>query len=375
MGVLSKAVAAVVLIFAAVAWATAAGVGGNAGAMSPAVLPRPHPGTTVATTLPDGAPVFVVGHADGGVSVLSAIDTHLQDLVVFCPDSRTFIEPGPVSRWDEYGRYLFGPAPGGLAPYEVTLDGDAVRVGRRLEPPPRTVDAVPVVERGKCVELEGFGGIRHRDGDLPPVVGAAGPGRLGTFVRVRGLLDLPADGPPRLCPPAPGATACPNDAPEVTSTFFDRGLVTGMVGNVEGTFLVRPTVTGFAELAGPLRTATPWEGLRPRDPAPPPPDITVTGRLVAVEDISRQGTAEIVMADVLRSEQGTSQRLRGTSRFSLSANGQIQLNDPGNPGPGFITPQEAAALLASGRGYDGWADFDHSGQIVYLAVEPSAGSP
>ena len=363
-----KALLAAVVVFGAVALVAALGVGGRGGGPAGPALARPARGEVVAAALPDGAPVFVVGHRDGDVSVLSAIDTHLQKLAVFCPDSRTFVEPGPVSRWDEYGRYLFGPAPGGLAPYAVSLDGGTVRVGRRLPPPPRTVDPVPIAEGGDCYEHEGIGGIRHGDQDLPPLVA---PDRLpgdGSFVRVTALLHIPAEGLPRLCEAEPAATTCPPGAPAAVSSFFERSMIVGSVGHVRGTFLGRSTPTGLAELAGPLDEAN-LDRLHPRVPVPDLPAVQVGGRLDSVGDISRQGTAVVTFEDPVVTEDGRDERLHGTRPYSLSDRAQI-VRFAGDAPHDFMTVQELAVLLAGDVRYDGEAHVDATGQIVYLWIVP-----
>ena len=368
------ALATAVLVFGATAWAAGAGVGGSGGAAAAVGLPRPAPGDVVATSLPDGAPVFVVGHADGEVSVLSAIDTHLQDLVVFCPDSRTFVEPGPVSRWDEYGRYVFGPAPGGLAPYEVQVDGDEIRTGRRLAPPAREVDPVPITEAGDCYQQEGVGGIRHTKEHLPPVIGPDRLPRDGSFVRVQGLLHIPREGPPRVCSAPPSAATCPADAPRVTSTFFEPSYLTSLTGSIRGTFLARSTLLGLEEMAGPKGAIRGWDGLTPRDPQPPGPDVFIRGRIEAVHDVTRQGTAELVLSQTVRTEDGAETFDRGPVRYTLSDRAHIYVMNADGTSD-WIRPQELADLVNSSAPYDAMGDLDASGRIANLQVEPSVTAP
>ena len=103
-------------------------------------LARPAPGETRPDYLPDGTPVFVVGHDDGGVSVISAFDTHtplsLGKLNWWCPQADGFENPSHGSRWDEYGVKIGGPAPLGLPSWEVRVSGTVVRVGDPLPGPP-----------------------------------------------------------------------------------------------------------------------------------------------------------------------------------------------------------------------------------------------
>lgn len=69
------------------------------------------------------ADLFVVRHDGGGVTVVDPVSTHrpwgISYLVSWCPDSRTFVDTAHGSIFDEYGRYLAGPAPTGLRTYRV----------------------------------------------------------------------------------------------------------------------------------------------------------------------------------------------------------------------------------------------------------------
>lgn len=94
---------------------------------------RPRPGEARPDYLADGTPVFVVGHDDGTVSVVSAFDTHtpynLGKLNWWCSTAGVFENPNHGSRWDEYGVRTGGPAPFDLATYEATVEGGRVLVG------------------------------------------------------------------------------------------------------------------------------------------------------------------------------------------------------------------------------------------------------
>ena len=78
-------------------------------------LSRPAPGEARADYLPDGTPVWVMGHDDGTVSVLSGFDTHtplnLNKLNWWCRTSDAIENPAHGSKWDEYGVKIDGPAP------------------------------------------------------------------------------------------------------------------------------------------------------------------------------------------------------------------------------------------------------------------------
>ena len=82
------------------------------------VLTVPPRGETSAVFLDDGRPVFVVHHPDGTVSVVDAFSSHrawgVEELNVWCPSTRQFVEVAHEAHFDEYGDWSEGPAPGGL---------------------------------------------------------------------------------------------------------------------------------------------------------------------------------------------------------------------------------------------------------------------
>lgn len=102
-------------------------------------LAAPAPGEVRPDYLADGSPVWVVGHDDGSVSVLSGFDTHrpynLGKVLWWCETAKAFDNPEHGSKWDEYGFKLGGPAPTGLASYDVTIAGGVLEVGAPNEPP------------------------------------------------------------------------------------------------------------------------------------------------------------------------------------------------------------------------------------------------
>ena len=102
-------------------------------------LSRPAPGEARADYLPDGTPVWVMGHDDGTVSVLSGFDTHtpmnLNKLNWWCPTSDAIENPAHGSKWDEFGVKIDGPAPTGLPSWHVRVDGDSVLIGELLPGP------------------------------------------------------------------------------------------------------------------------------------------------------------------------------------------------------------------------------------------------
>ena len=78
--------------------------------------------------LDDGRPVFVVHHQDGTVSVVDAFSTHrawgVEELNVWCPTTREFVEVAHEAHFDEYGTLTpdSGPAgKGGVATFAFSV--------------------------------------------------------------------------------------------------------------------------------------------------------------------------------------------------------------------------------------------------------------
>jgi hypothetical protein len=123
-------------------------------------LARPPAGQTRADYLADGTPVWVIGHQDGTVDVLSGFDTHvpfnLGKLLWWCPTARGLENPNHGSRWDEYGVKIGGPAPAGLASWEVDVQSSRVFLGAPRPAPPRDarVFGPPESERDWCLPAE-----------------------------------------------------------------------------------------------------------------------------------------------------------------------------------------------------------------------------
>ena len=98
-----------------------------------AVLDRPAAGEARPDHLADGTPVWVMGHDDGTVSVLSGFDTHrpfnLRKVLWWCESADALENPEHGARYDEYGTWIGGPAPGGLPTYAVEVIGSQISVG------------------------------------------------------------------------------------------------------------------------------------------------------------------------------------------------------------------------------------------------------
>lgn len=120
-------------------------------------LRRPAAGQVRADYLADGTPVWVIGHEDGSVDVLSGFDTHvpgnLGKMLWWCPSARALDNPNHGSKWDEYGVKLGGPAPAGLASLEVSVRSSRVFLGAPRPAPP--LDTPPhgprEVDRDWCI--------------------------------------------------------------------------------------------------------------------------------------------------------------------------------------------------------------------------------
>lgn len=123
-------------------------------------LARPPAGQARADYLADGTPVWVIGHEDGAVDVLSAFDTHvpfnLGKMLWWCPTARGLENPNHGSRWDEYGVKIGGPAPAGLASWEVNVQSSRVFLGAQRPAPPRDAPVLgpPESERDWCTAPE-----------------------------------------------------------------------------------------------------------------------------------------------------------------------------------------------------------------------------
>jgi len=144
------------------------------------VVTVPPRGETSAVFLADGRPVFVVHHEDGTVSVVDAFSSHrawgVEELNVWCPSTRQFVEVAHEAHFDEYGTLVEGgPAgKGGVATFmfaivatDVVGDPSQIQVGDIREP--TTPGRNSGVERPPfCPEADGGQG----DTELVEVTGA-----------------------------------------------------------------------------------------------------------------------------------------------------------------------------------------------------------
>ncbi len=85
----------------------------------------PARGEVAPVFLADGRPAFVVHHEDGSVSVVDGFSSHrawgVEELNVWCPATRMFVEGAHEAHFDEYGEWAAGPAPGGIATFDFEV--------------------------------------------------------------------------------------------------------------------------------------------------------------------------------------------------------------------------------------------------------------
>lgn len=104
-------------------------------------LPKPEVGEAIPTRFDSGRPVWIVG-TDDDVVVIDARSPHpVSGLVGWCGSLPGFIDSIGGDRFTANGDYRFGPAPHGLATYDVDVLNDAVLVTHRRPPTPRPDNA------------------------------------------------------------------------------------------------------------------------------------------------------------------------------------------------------------------------------------------
>lgn len=214
-------VAAMVAAGVATWWAV--GRSGETGLVEVVQWQAPAPGEAVAGFLDDGTPVLAVAHSDGRVTAVEAISPHrawgLGSLLGWCPSSRTFDDPFHGSRFDEYGRYLLGPAPTGLVRLGVrSLPGSPPRIqlGALADPLPRSAEgSAPHGPFCSGPTIEGTGLLMPdvAESGLTPrgLVALAPP--PGSRWSVDAILVAGTDVPARLCAAVPADDACTAGAP------------------------------------------------------------------------------------------------------------------------------------------------------------------
>jgi len=202
-------------IVAVVLWAAITPIDDGANPLAgPDVVTVPPRGDVSAIFLPDGRPVFVVHHEDGSVSVVDAFSSHrawgVEELNVWCPSTREFVEVAHEARFDEYGDYASaGPAPGGLVTFDFTpvkLDdlGDPASIEIRAMREPSPEGSAPEVPPSRPPFCPGVGAgsiVGHSipEGAIVQTPAAAVEAAPNGWIAVRGTLHVASDGFVQLC--------------------------------------------------------------------------------------------------------------------------------------------------------------------------------
>lgn len=219
-------------------------------------LRRPAVGAARAEYLADGEPVWVVGHEDATVSIVSAFDTHepfgIGKLNWWCPLAGAFENPHHGSKWDEYGVRLDGPAPGGLMTWEPIVVGNRVWPGQRRDGAPMGTphDGPNATERRWCAGPQGPPQAHTFAGwtvwTSPTEAAATAP---EGWILLEGRLVMEADGSVRLC----AASGCddavvPDGLERIPDRefFTNEGEVTHFLARVQ-----QGRIADLTRLAGP----------------------------------------------------------------------------------------------------------------------------
>jgi hypothetical protein len=175
-----------------------------------------------------GLPFVVVRHSDGSFTAVKAVSPHvtwgsIKKLLGWCPSSRTFDDAFHGSKFDEYGRYLAGPAPTGLTLLTVeTIPGTSpgalhIKVGLpRTSPRPRDTRGQPGPGPGCAGETIAGAGLLL-PAAVPSGLTPAGLVALAPLGRwsVHAVLVITTGLEPRLCADALPDGGCRGGVPVV----------------------------------------------------------------------------------------------------------------------------------------------------------------
>lgn len=198
-------------------WKVFSPIGGSDRSLAgPEVFEVPVRGDVAPIFLSDGRPVFIVHHVDGTVSVVDAFSSHrawgVEELNVWCPTTREFVERAHEAHFDEYGHWTSGgPAPSGVATFAFEIierdgagDPASIRIGAMGGPSPG--GSAPVTDPSRppfCPPVDGVSNpiVEHSIDDsnvfdTPADAVAAAP--EGWFA-VRGTLYVASGGFVQLC--------------------------------------------------------------------------------------------------------------------------------------------------------------------------------
>ena len=204
-------------IVGAVLWASIRPLGGNGGPLAAAtVVDVPPRGDVSAIFLVGGRPVFVVHHEDGSVSVVDAFSSHrawgIEELNVWCPSTREFVEVAHEARFDEYGNYASaGPAPTGLSAFDFTAtasddrgDPTSIAIGAMRGPSPggSPSETDPSTYPPFCAGEDADAIVGHTVPQDSIIEARSSIGALAAsgWIAVRGTLHVSSTGLVQLCP-------------------------------------------------------------------------------------------------------------------------------------------------------------------------------
>ncbi len=214
------------------------------------LLSVPARGESAAAFLPDGHPIFVVHHEDGTLSVVDAFSSHrpfgFEEIVVWCPTTRDFVEWAHEAHYDESGIwYRGGPAYADLPTFafdvvETDANGEpaAIRVGDIRTPDPDLGGSAAVTDPSRPPFCPPDGSYVTRTIDPSDIYGspeAAVAAAPGGWVAVRGTLHVDdRDAFTQLCTtwpmgPASRASRCAGWTPCV-SCWRSSGSPPGKLG-------------------------------------------------------------------------------------------------------------------------------------------------
>jgi hypothetical protein len=202
-------------IVGVVLWAAITPIGDGTNPLAgPDVVTVPPRGDVSAIFLTDGRPVFVVHHEDGSVSVVDAFSSHrawgFEELNVWCPSTREFVEVAHEARFDEYSNYAsVGPAPGGVATFAFTLvelddrgDPASIEIGAMREPSPEgSAPEVAPTRPPFCPGVDEGAIVGHAipEGAIVRTPAAAVEAAPDGWIPVHGTLLVASDGFVQLC--------------------------------------------------------------------------------------------------------------------------------------------------------------------------------
>jgi hypothetical protein len=217
----------VIALVVGLVWSRIGPAGDGAPLSGPDVVDVPARGQVAPVFTLDGRPVFVVHHEDGTVGVVDGFSSHhpwgFDDLNVWCPSTRRFVEGAHLAQFDESGTWVDGgPAPFGLVTYDVEVvtrdaggNPETIKIGAANEPdaarsasetdPATYPPFCPGLDEGSTQLI----GHTFEDEDVFDTPADAVRAMPAGYVAARGTLmvNLP-DGDPTAEPSEPWARLC-----------------------------------------------------------------------------------------------------------------------------------------------------------------------